>query len=84
MLMIKSAKDAALSPSEIAKIMKMKDFRVTKYLSSIAKVPIEVLENAIRLSYETDRALKSAPSDPWVLLDMLAVKIYAPKSLRKG
>ncbi len=84
MLMIKSAKDAALSPAEIAKIMKMKDFRVTKYLSSIAKVPIEVLENAIRLSYETDRALKSAPSDPWVLLDMLAVKIYAPKSLRKG
>ncbi len=84
MLMIKTAKNAALSPAEIAKMMKMKDFRVTKYLASIAKVPIEVLENAIRLSYETDRALKSAPSDPWVLLDMLAVKIYAPKSLRKG
>lgn len=84
MLMIKTAKEAALSPAEIAKIMKMKDFRVTKYLSSIAKVPMDVLENAVRLAYETDRALKSAPTDPWVLLDMLAVNIYAPKSLRKG
>ena len=84
MLMIKTAKDAALSSAEIAKIMKMKDFRVTKYLSSIAKVPLGVLENAVRLAYETDKALKSAPTDPWVLLDMLAVKIYAPKSLRKG
>ena len=84
MLMIKTAKDAALPSAEIAKIMKMKDFRVTKYLSSIAKVPLEVLENAVLLAYETDRALKSSPSDPWVLLDMLAVNIYAPKSLRKG
>lgn len=84
MLTIKAAKDAAHSPAEIAKIMKMKDFRVTKYLSSIAKVPMEVLENAVRLAYETDRALKSSPTDPWVLLDMLAVNIYAPKSLRKG
>ncbi len=84
MLMIKTAKEAALSSAEIAKIMKMKDFRVTKYLSSIAKVPLDVLENAVRLAYETDKALKSAPTDPWVLLDMLAVNIYAPKSLRKG
>ncbi len=82
MLMIKTASDAALTPSEIAKVMKMKDFRVTKYLSSIQKVPLAVLENAVKLSYETDRALKSSPSDPWMLLDTLAVKIYAPKSLR--
>ena len=82
--MIKTAKDAALSTSEIAKIMKMKDFRITKYLSSVAKVPTDVLENAIRLCYETDKLLKSAPADPWVLLDILAVNIYAPKSLRKG
>ncbi len=82
MLLIKTAHDAALSPSEIAKTMKMKDFRVSKYLSSIAKVPLSVIENAVRLSYETDRALKSTPQDPWILLDELAVKIYAPKSLR--
>jgi DNA polymerase-3 subunit delta len=84
MLMIKTAKDAAIPTGEIAKIMKMKEFRITKYLASIAKVPTEVLENAIRLSYETDKQLKSAPADPWVLLDLLAVRIYAPKSLRKG
>ena len=65
-------------------LLKMKEFRVTKYLASVAKVPMEVLEEAIRLSYETDKALKSEPSDAWVLLDMLAVRIYAPKSLRKG
>ncbi len=82
MLMIKTASDAALSPAEIAAAMKMKEFRVTKYLSSIAKVPIAVLENAVKLSYETDLALKSTSSDPWLLLDTLAVKIYAPKSLR--
>ncbi len=82
MLFIKTASDAALSPSEIAKLLKMKDFRVTKYLASIAKVPLTVLENAVKLSYETDRALKSTPSDPWLLLDTLAVQIYAPKSLR--
>ncbi len=82
MLMVKTAQDAALSPSEIAKEMKMKEFRITKYLASVTKVPLSVLENAIRLSYETDRALKSSSSDPWMLLEMLAVKIYAPKSLR--
>ena len=82
MLMIKTASDAMLSPAEIAKIMKMKDFRITKYLSSIAKVPLSVIENAVKRSYETDRALKSTPQDPWILLDELAVKIYAPKSLR--
>ena len=84
MLIIKTAKDAALTPAEIAKTMKMKDFRVTKYLSSIARVPLGVLENAIRLTYETDKAMKSSSADPWILLDMLAVRIYAPKSLRKG
>ncbi len=83
MLLIKTASDAALSPTEIAKKLKMKDFRVTKYLSTIAKVPLSILENAVRLSYETDRALKSSPTDPWLLLDTLAVKIYAPKSLRQ-
>ena len=84
MLMIKTASEAALSASEIAKVMKMKDFRVTKYLSSIAKVPLSVIENAVRLAYETDLALKSTPQDPWLLLDTLAVKIYAPKSLRSA
>ena len=84
MLMVKTAKDAAIPTGEIAKLMKMKEVRITKYLASVAKVPTEVLENAIRLCYETDKQLKSAPADPWVLLDMLAVNIYAPKSLRKG
>jgi hypothetical protein len=84
MLMFKTAKEAALSTAEIAKIFKIKDFRVTKTLASVAKVPMDVLENAVRLAYETDKALKSAPTDPWVLLDMLIVNIYAPKSLRKG
>lgn len=82
MLMIKTASEATLSPAEIGKIMNMKDFRITKYLSSIAKVPLAIIENAVTLAYETDRALKSTPQDPWILLDELAVKIYAPKSLR--
>lgn len=82
MLFIKTAATGAKSAAEIAKDMKMKDFRVSKYLSSIAKVPADVIENAVNLAYETDRKLKSSPSDPWVLLDGLIVKIYAPKSLR--
>ena len=82
MLMIKTANEAMLSPAEIGKFMVMKEFRITKYLSSIAKVPISVIENAINLAYETDRAMKSTPQDPWILLDALIVKIYAPKSLR--
>ena len=82
MLMIKTASEATLSPAEIGKVMNMKEFRITKYLSSIAKVPLSIIENAVTLSYETDRALKSTPQDPWILLDELAVKIYAPKSLR--
>ena len=82
MLYIKAARDAAMSPAEIAKAMKMKDFRVGKYLAAVARVPDGLLEDAVRLCYETDRALKSAPSDQWVLLDTLAVKLYAPKSLR--
>ncbi len=82
MLLIKTAKDASMSVSDIAKTLKMKDFRVEKYISAITRVPLSLLEKAVMLSYETDRALKSAPSDPWVLLDRLAVEIYAPKSLR--
>lgn len=83
MLLIKTASAGAMSTAEIAKDLKMKDFRVGKYLSSIAKVPVDVIENAAALAYETDRRLKSLPSDPWVLLDELIVKIYAPKSLRR-
>lgn len=82
MLFIKTASENRMPPSEIAKALKMKDFRVGKYLASIAKVPISVIENAVHLSYETDKRLKSLPSDPWVLLDKLIVEIYAPKSLR--
>ncbi len=82
MILVKTASDAAHPPKEIAKIMKMKDFRITKYLASISKVPLSVLENAIRLCYETDRAMKSGSTDPWILLDALAIRLYAPKSLR--
>ena len=82
MLFIKTAKDASMSITDIAKALKMKDFRVEKYLSAITRVPLEIIERAVSLSYETDCALKSSPSDPWVLLDRLAVDIYAPKSLR--
>lgn len=82
MILVKTASDAAYTPSEIAGMLKMKDFRIAKYLASVAKVPLSVLENAVRLCYETDRAMKSETSDPWVMLDTLAVKLYAPKSLR--
>lgn len=82
MLFIKTAKDASMPTADIAKALKMKDFRVEKYISATARVPLPILERAVRLSYETDRAMKSTPSDAWVLLDRLAVEIYAPKSLR--
>lgn len=82
MLLVKTAQDSGMTLPEIAKSLKMKDFRVGKYLSSVSKVPIRVIENAIRCAYETDRNLKSLPSDPWVLLDQFIVNIYAPKSLR--
>lgn len=83
MLLIKTASTDVMSPAEIAKELKMKDFRVSKYLASIAKVPTNVIENAVKLAYQTDLRLKSTSSDPWVLIDEMIVRIYAPKSLRR-
>ena len=82
MLLIKAARESGMSSSEMAKALKMKEFRVGKYVAALSKVPMRVIENAVRLAYETDKRLKSQPSDPWVLLDKMIVEIYAPKSLR--
>lgn len=82
MLLIKALSDEALPTAEIAKTMKMKDFRITKYREAVARVPIGAIERAISLCYDTDVAIKSCPTDAWVMLDALAVQIYAPKSLR--
>lgn len=81
MFFIKTALEDGMSSPEIAKSMRMKDFRVSRYISAVQKVPIGIIEKAIRLAYETDVKMKSTPSDAWVLLDEMLIRIYAPKSL---
>lgn len=82
MLLMKTASEDAMPAAEIARSMKMKDFRVSKMLAAISRVPLAILENSVKLAYETDCKMKSTSVDPWVLLDRMIVDIYAPKSLR--
>lgn len=81
MLRVKAGLEAGMNTAQIAKEMKIKEYSAAKYASAVAKAPIGKLENSVRLALETDAALKSSQSDGYVLLDILAARIYTPRSL---
>ena len=82
MLFIKSLMITGMNAQDISKKMKMNAFRVEKYVASLEKAPITVIENAIKEIYELDLALKSTQSDPWLLIELFVAKVYLPKSMR--
>ncbi|MBQ0010386.1 MAG: DNA polymerase III subunit delta [Ruminococcus sp.] len=81
MLRVKAGLEKGLSVSQIAAAMKIKEYSAGKYAQAVRPVPMKKLEDMIRLAVETDVGLKSAPSDPWVLLDILITRVYVPRSL---
>lgn len=82
MLFIKSLMITGMNAQDISKKMKMNAFRVEKFVLSLEKAPITVIENAIKEIYELDLALKSTQSDPWLLIELFVAKVYLPKSMR--
>lgn len=82
MLIIRAAMlDGAAAP-EIARKTKMNSYRLEKYMSSLNRVPIEIIELAIREIYKLDVAIKSESGDPWLLIDCFVAKVYMPRSMR--
>lgn len=82
MLKMKTALLAGHTSSSAAKALGMNEYRARLVADSVQRVPLEVIESAVLLTYRTDVALKSTVTDKWVLLDELAAQIYTPKSLR--
>lgn len=82
MLMIKTAMTAGLSSAEISKQLKMNAWRADKYVQSLGRVPIEIIERAITKLYELDLKLKSTQSDAWMLVDLFVCDVYMPRSMR--
>lgn len=82
MLMIKSAMNAGMTGADISKKLKMNAYRVDKYVNSLVRVPISVIENALAELYALDLKLKSTQSDPWMLIDLFISKVYMPRSMR--
>lgn len=82
MLLIKSAMMSGLSSADISKKLRMNAYRVDKYVQSLVRVPISVIENALEELYALDLKLKSTQSDPWMLVDLFISKVYMPRSMR--
>ncbi|MBQ0126227.1 MAG: hypothetical protein KBS59_07910 [Clostridiales bacterium] len=82
MYRIKAAMVSGMSSAEISRALKMNAFRTEKYVASLGRVPMEIIENAISKTYELDLKLKSTQSDPWTLIDTFISDVYMPKSMR--
>ena len=59
MLLVKIFAEANYPSAVIASKMKMHEFKVTKYLKTVARIPREKLEEAVRLCREADLEFKS-------------------------
>lgn len=81
MLLAKTARDAGKTAAELAKILKTRETRAARLMSSVAQVPLAKLEECIDEAYRTDLKLKSTPTDPWVVMETFIVKVYTPRSL---
>ena len=83
MLMFKAALNSGLSFPQACEETKIKGYRANLINDAVSKPNISIIENALNEAYRTDVKLKSETTDSWVLLDMLAARIYTPASLRK-
>ena len=72
----------ALLPRVDSKKLKMNAYRVDKYVLSLGRVPIDLIERALEKLYELDLTLKSTQSDAWTMIECFVSDIYMPKSLR--
>lgn len=81
MLVAKTAQLAGRTASDVAKVLKMRDVRAARLMSTVEKVPVSKLEECIDEAYKADLKLKSSPTDQWVVLETLIAKIYTPRSL---
>jgi len=82
MLLIKSAMNASMTSFEISKKLGINAYRVDKYVSSLSRVPMEIIVRALEKLYELDLKLKSTQSDAWTLIECFVSDVYMPKSLR--
>lgn len=82
MFLIKAGMNDGMSGAEMSKALRMNAYRIEKYMTSLKRAPIEIIELAIREIYKLDVALKSAPSDPWLLIESFAARVYMPRSMR--
>ena len=83
MLMFKAALNSGLGFPQACEETKIKGYRANLINDAVSRPNISIIENALNEAYRTDVKLKSETTDSWVLLDMLAAKIYTPASLRK-
>ena len=81
MLLAKTAREAGKTASELAKVLKTKETRASRLMSSVAQVPISKLESCIDEAYRADLKMKSSSTDPWVVMDTFIAKVYTPRSL---
>ncbi len=81
MLLAKTARDAGKTAAELAKILKTRETRAARLMSGVSQVPLSKLEECIDEAYRTDLALKSTPTDPWVVMETFIAKVYTPRSL---
>ena len=81
MLLAKTARDAGKTAAELAKILKTRETRAARLMSSVAQVPLSKIEDCIDEAYRTDLKLKSSSTDPWVVMETFIAKVYTPRSL---
>ena len=74
MLKIKYLKDAGLSPDAAAQRMGMNSYRAGLYYTAVGGISTRRLEDTALFCCETEIKLKSTMQDPWILLDLLALK----------
>lgn len=63
MLLIKIFAEGGYPQAQIAKVMKMHEFKVGRYLKAVARIPRERLETAVALCREADLEFKSGAAN---------------------
>lgn len=81
MLVAKTAQTSGKTAADVAKVLKMRETRAARLMSTVSQVPLSKLESCIDEAYKADLKLKSSSTDQWVVLETLLVKIYTPRSL---
>lgn len=67
--------DAGVSQKELESRMKMHAYRLSLYQKQALRRSSATLQNAVRLCAQTDLKMKSAATDPYLLLERLIVEV---------